>query len=400
MQRFDRYIAKNLLITTLFAVAILSGVFLLGNIFKEARPLFVGKHPSPFLILEFIFSVLPYSLLFTIPFSFLAAVMLVFGRLSADNEILSMRMSGRSLPRIALPVFVVASIFSGFCFWLNAEVSPKAKARVKTLLIDAVKEDPNKFLDPGVVQTQLADKRIYVRERAKKNGEDILYGLHIHDISEFGEKHKDDVNKAQKDGKLSAENSDADIEEVKKITGASKFYVYAESAKLEVDLKNSQIKLKLNNAFVIQSDENGIKTPITIGEVDPVIFSFDNKRKRRVKASAMTNNEIRAYLSEHPDLKTKDRAKFVHAITSRQSFSLACLAFAIVGVPLGIGAKRKDSSTGFVLSILIGLGYFLFHIFASQIEDDTSTVSTILFWLPNILALIIGVWLFRRFRSK
>lgn len=395
MQRFDRYIAKNLLTTTLFAVAILSGVFLLGNIFKEARPLFVGKHPSPFLILEFIFSVLPYSLLFTIPFSFLAAVMLVFGRLSADNEILSMRMAGRSLPRIALPVFIVAALLSGFCFWLNSEMSPKAKARVKTLLVDAVKDDPNKFLDPGVVQTQLADKRIYVRERKKINGEDILYGLHIHDISAFG------TDEAEGSEKPTAkdENPKPPIEDTE-TKGASTFYVYAESAKLEVDLKNSQIKLDLKNAFAITSDENGIKTPTNIGEVAPVIFNFDSKRTRRKKASVMTNSEIRAHLKENPDLRIKYRAEFAHAITSRQSFSLACLAFALVGVPLGIGAKRKDSSTGFILSILIGLGYFLFHIFASEIEDDTSTVSTILFWLPNILALIIGVWLFRRFRSK
>ncbi len=294
--------------------------------------------------------------------------MLVFGRLSADNEILSMRMAGQSLPRIALPVFVVAAILSGFCFWLNSEVSPKAKARVKNLLISAVKNDPNKFLDPGVVQTQLADKRIYVREREDDN----LYGLHIHDISSVDEDS----------------------------TVASNFYVYAESALIYVDMDKSQIKLKLKNAFALQNDSNGTKMPITVSDVDPVLFSFDNKRKRRIKASAMTNSEIRAYLAENPDLPKKKKADFVHAITSRQSFSLACLAFAIIGVPLGIGARRKDSSTGFILSIVIGLGYFLFHIFAGQIEDDTSKLSTFLFWLPNILALIIGTWLFRRFRSK
>ena len=396
MQRFDRYIAKNLLTTTLFAVTILSGVFLLGNIFKKARPLLVGNNPSPSLILEFIVSVIPYSLLFTLPFSFLAAVMLVFGRLSADNEILSMRMTGRSLPRIALPVFIVATLFSCFCFWLNAEASPKAKARVENLLYDALKDDPNKFLEPGVVQTHLADKRIYVRERSDSDNDNILYGLHIHDISKLEEEEEDKKSASSNEStsELLEEN-----QELKKAY-ASKSSVYAESAKLEVDIENSNIILKLNNAFAMHTDSNGTKIPVSIGEVNPVIFSFNNKKKRRVKASAMTNNEIRAYLKENTELSTKKRAEFVHAITSRQSFSLACLAFALIGVPLGIGAKRKDSSTGFILSILIGLGYFLFHIFAKQIEDDTSTISTILFWLPNILALIIGIWLFRRFKSK
>jgi lipopolysaccharide export system permease protein len=339
---------------------------MLGNIFKEARPLFVGKHPSPLLVLEFILSVLPFSLMFTIPFSFLAAVMLVFGRLSADNEILSMRMSGQSLARIALPVFVVAAILSGFCFWLNVEVAPHAKARVKTLLFEAVKEDPNKFLDPGVVQTQLKDKRIYVRDR-KGN---TLYGLHIHDVAALDK------------------------------SFASNFYIYAESALIYVDMETSQIKLKLQSTFALMEDSNGTKIPITVEDVDPVLFSFDDQKKRRMKASAMTNEEIRTYLATDPEISAKDRAKLSNAVTSRQSFSFACLAFALIGVPLGIGARRKDTSTGFILSMAIGMCYFLFHIFAGQIEDDSSDLSTILFWLPNALALIIGLWLFRRARSK
>lgn len=370
MLRFDRYIGKNIFTTTLFAVAILSGVFLLGNIFKEARPLFVGKHPSPILVLEFILSVLPFSLMFTIPFSFLAAIMLVFGRLSADNEILSMRMSGQSLWRIGLPVFTVAAVLSGFCFWLNTEMAPQAKSRVRNLLMDAVKEDPNKFLDPGVVQTQLKDKRIYVRERKKIDGKDMLFGLHIHDVSLVDDNY------------------------------ASNFYIYAESALIYVDVKTSQIKLKLENSFAFASDTNGTKIPVTIDDVDPVLFSFDNQKKRRLKASSMTNSEIRTYLATDPDIKPKSRAKFSNTVTFRQSFSFACLAFAFIGVPLGIGSRRKETSTGFVLSILIGLGYFLFHIFAGQNRNEASNTATILYWLPNFLALIIGIWLFRRARSK
>lgn len=366
MRKFDRYIAKNIIITTFFAVAILSCVFMLGNIFKEARPLFVGKHPSPWLIVQFIFSVLPFSLMFTIPFSFLAAVMLVFGRLSADNEIQSMRMAGFSLPRIAAPVFIFAILLSGFCFYLNSEVAPKAKSRVKTLLYDAVREDPNKFLDPGVVQTQLDDKRIYVRERI----DNTLYGVHIHFLGDEPE------------------------------STYSESYIYADSALIYVNIEKNQIQLKLKNALIMPTDDNSTRIPMKVDVVDPVLFNFDLNKKRRIKASAMTNNEIREYLATDPELSQKDRAKFSHSITSRQSFSLACIAFALIGVPLGMGSKRKETSTGFALSMGIGMAYFLFHIFAGQIKDDTSSLATTLFWLPNILAIIIAIWLFRKARYK
>lgn len=362
----DRHIAKQIISTTLFAVLVLSGVFLLGNIFKEARPLFVGTNPSPLLIIQFIFSILPFSLMFTIPFSFLAAVMLVFGRLSADNEIVAMRMAGRSIPRIALPVFVIAALLSALCLWLNVQVAPQAKGNVKNLLLSAVKEDPNKFLDPGVVQTQLEDQRIYVRERQG----DILYGVHIHTIGD-------------------------ETTELKE-----KSYTYAEKAKLFIDLEKGQLQLKLFNATVEAANSNGTLSPITIGEVDPVIFDFTLEKKRRARASLMTNSEIRQYLDEHPDLSQKKYNKFINQITHRHSYSLACLAFALVGVPLGMRSKRRESSSGFVLSLVVGLCYFLFHIFAGQSSSGSLSTSTFLYWLPNILALILGIYLLRRARKR
>ncbi|MFC4995415.1 LptF/LptG family permease [Rubritalea tangerina] len=362
----DRYIGKQIFTTTLFAVLILSGVFLLGNIFKEARPLFVGTHPSPYLVFEFIVSVLPFSLMFTIPFSFLAAVMLVFGRLSADNEIVAMRMAGRGLPRIALPVFLIAASLSAFCFWLNVQIAPQAKGHVKSLLIEAVQEDPNKFLDPGVVQTQLDDKRIYVKAREG----DMLYGVHIHDIGDESTQY------------------------------GEKLYTYAEKAHLAIDLDKGQLQLRLENATVETISNDGIHTPISIEAVNPVIFDFNTESRKSIKASSMTNKEIEQYLAENPDLEAERVADFKRQLTHRKSYSLACLAFALIGVPLGMTARRKESSSGFALSLAIGLGYFLFFIFANQSDADSAQLATILYWLPNALALMIGIYLFRRARRR
>lgn len=361
----DRHVGKQILGTTIFAVIILSGVFLLGNIFKEARPLFVGKHPSFFLVFQFILSVLPFSLMFTIPFSFLAAVMLVFGRLSADNEIVAMRMAGRSIPRIAVPVFIIGGLLSALCFWLNVEVAPKSKANVKNILLEAVKEDPNKFLDPGVVQTQLENKRIYVRDRE----DNTLYGVHIHDIG-------DESNNFQE-----------------------KSYTYAEQAELFIDMEGNKLQLKLVNATMETVDKNGSRSPVSIGDVEPVIFNFKMEDKRRIRASYMSNREIAEYLDENPDLTKKKKVDFVNEVTHRRSFSLACLAFALIGVPLGMQTRRRETSTGFALSLGIGLCYFLFHIFANQ-SKDSGTTTTIMYWAPNVLALLLGIYLFRRARSR
>jgi len=365
MRILDRYIAKQLFTSTLFAVAVLCGVFLMGMIFKQAKPLFVGAHPSPWLVVEFIGSVLPFSLMFTIPWSFLAALLLVFGRLSSDNELVGMRMAGQSLYRIAAPVFLIAGLFCAFCFWLNVSVAPQAKDRQKQLLFEAVQEDPNRFLDPGVIKTNLKDQIVYVEAREG----DQLTGLHVVQLK----KDKGDYPQG---------------------------YIYAEGAKLSVDRENGQLRLQNNDLFIdTEPTEKEEHTMVFIGE-SPLAFDYEQKKRRSLKASTMTNDRIREVLATRDDLEPKKRAELKHEITRRYSFSLACLAFACVGVPLGMTSRRKETSSGFAISIGIGLCYFLFHIAADQVKGKEGDLATILFWTPNILALIIGGWLFRRARSK
>src|SRR5438477_10380656 len=77
----DRYIGRQLLVTAIFAVAVLSVVLVLGNIFKKLLDLLVNQNAPASLIFSFIAYVLPFSLTFTIPWGFLTAVLLVFGRL-------------------------------------------------------------------------------------------------------------------------------------------------------------------------------------------------------------------------------------------------------------------------------------------------------------------------------
>ena len=106
MRISDRYIGKQVLLGTLYAVLILGLVLVLGNLYKKIQPLLVDQKAPLILVLRFVINVLPMSLIYTVPWGFLSAVLLVFGRLSSDNEITSFRVAGLSLVRLAVPVFV------------------------------------------------------------------------------------------------------------------------------------------------------------------------------------------------------------------------------------------------------------------------------------------------------
>jgi lipopolysaccharide export system permease protein len=78
--------------------------------------------------------------------------------------------------------------------------------------------------------------------------------------------------------------------------------------------------------------------------------------------------------------------------------SLACLSFACVAVPLGMKARRKDTSGGLVLSLGIGMLYYLFTLAAEGFESDTA--ATLALWAPNVLCGLLGLHLFRRARFR
>src|SRR6185369_6179829 len=111
MKIIDRYVSRQVLTSATFAVAVLSVVLVLGNIFKKLLDVLV-KDDAP---LEFILSImayiLPFSLTFTIPWGFLTAVLLAFGKMSAENELIALKSNGVSIARICAPVAFIAVVF-------------------------------------------------------------------------------------------------------------------------------------------------------------------------------------------------------------------------------------------------------------------------------------------------
>ena len=127
MRLSDRYIGRQVLLGTLFAIVLLSTILVMGSLFQNLRMLIVEFGAPASIIVEFILATIPFSLIYTVPWAFLTSVLLVFGRMSSDNELTGFRVAGISLKRLSLPVFAIGLALSALCLWLNLDVAPKAK---------------------------------------------------------------------------------------------------------------------------------------------------------------------------------------------------------------------------------------------------------------------------------
>lgn len=362
----DRYIGKQVLLGTIYAVIVLSLVLILGNLFKQIRPLLVEQNAPLEVVVRFVLNVLPFSLMFTVPWGFLSAVLLVFGRLSSDQEITGFRVAGVSLQRLAAPVFIIGALLSLGSLWLNLNIVPNAKASVAQLLYDQAASNPGSLLRPGVVSGGLGDASVKALIESREG--DWVNGFHLYQtrINEEGER--------------------------------TLSYVHADRASLSVIRERSQLRAQLTNAYFETRKPDSAPEIAIAGNAEPLLIDIRNPRNRKVRASSMTNQAIHQYLREHPDTPDKLRMRLIGEAHKRYSFSMACLAFAFVAVPLGLKARRRDTSGGLLLSLLIGVAYFMFTVLVDQFESERAAIMVL--WTPNALCVLLGLYLFRRARFR
>lgn len=368
MRIADRYISKQVFLGTLYAVLVLSLVLGLGKLFQDVRSLLVDQRVPLLLVIRFVVNVMPSSLIFTIPWGFLSAVLLVFGRMSSDQEVTAFRVSGMSLWRLSVPVFAVGALFSGVSLWLNSETVPKAKDSVRQMIFEQAARDPASLLKPGVVNGELSSDQSIKVLIEEKDGEWVR-GFHL-----FQFRQVDDEDQA---------------------TGA---YIHAARTSLKVLHDTNQLRAKLENAYFETYRADGTVEVGIAGEAEPLLIDLKDRRVKRLKANSLTNSEIHALLDHDETLDAKKRRDLRTEIVKRQTFSLATLAFAFIAVPLGLKSRRRDTSRGLFFSVLIGSAYFLITMLVDQFETETAI--SLALWAPNILCVLLGMFLFRRARFK
>jgi lipopolysaccharide export system permease protein len=176
---------------------------------------------------------------------------------------------------------------------------------------------------------------------------------------------------------------------------------YARTGKLEADLENKRILMHLYDARYQQRDE---KNPLDLRKIRDGINMAEGtlpisleelyeKEKKRPSRSALSIEQLLEQLkSENKNERSASRTE----INKRFSFPFSCLAFALIGVPLGVTAHRRETSIGFAMGLIVAVSYFLFVIIGDTLRSNPKVHPELLVWFPNILFLVLGAFLFRR----
>lgn len=371
MRVLNRYIFLDYLVIFLTTLGLITFVMTVGSLIKAVD--LMSRGISGLLILRFFLQNIPYILSFSMPISTLFAALLLFGRLSMDNEISAMKSCGLSLWRLAAPLILFSILLTGLCIYINCETAPNAKQANRELLQGAEVDQPVNLLEEGRFISDFPGLMIYV---GRKNGNAVK------DVVAY-ELGREGVRRSvrAKQGEIVADN---------------------ENRLLTVNLYDVRIEIPDP-----QDPLDVSKTTYINAEHYPVRLDFNQlagRQKRAKKKSSMTMTDllesIRSVEHDFPLLSAKDQLieknRLMIEANQRISLAAACFTFMLVGIPLGVKSHRKETSIGMVLSLAVVFIYYLFTIVAKALAGYPWLHPNLFLWIPLLVGQLLGFWLIKR----
>jgi len=364
MKTLNLYVTRGFLLTFFMAIGILTFGMLGGRLVQVIDLVAQGIPMMSFL--KFILYTLPVVLSFTVPLAVMVAVMMVFGRLSADSEITAMRACGISILQIVSPIILITFLFTAFSCYLQIEVGPPCLGKARMIASLAVIDQPLSLFTAGR-QSEIGDNRIVYIDN--KIGDNELRGIQIYEV-------------------------DDDFNIVRDISAAA--------GRLEVDKERRIMTISLENCIVRdRSSDFGTQSEPSFSDVK---FDIDygkafNSWEISRRPKFMTVPELLARIRMNVE-RNKSTTELEVELNQRIAFALSPIAFLLFGLPLAIQTSRRETSVGLFLSVILAGAFYLLVIICESLTDYPRLYPQYLLWIPTLVYQIAGAIMMYRITRR
>lgn len=377
MNLLDRHIFKHVLFTCAASVGLFAFVLIMVNAFKDLiGPLLAGQLGWD-LAGELVLMLIPVVAPFALPAGILTGVLLTLGRLSSDGEITAMRAAGLGLARIARPILILGVAGAAFALYANFYAMPRSRISFEKQLADALRANPIGLIAPKTFVRTFKGFVIYLGEKQGNIVRDFWYWR------------LDDMGRTTQFVRVGSGHFTYDEAAHELILSPVNVQVESRSAKAPEDFSESPM---------LTSFEKSDPVHLPLG-------SLFGRNQRQQKLREMTYDELATEAARVAALpvatggqKEHDRAVMKVLLARQEKFTLgvAVLSFAVMAVPLGIRVSRRETSANLGVAVALALGYYMLTVMVGWLDRHPEYRPDLLLWIPNVVFLALGVWLFRR----
>jgi LPS export ABC transporter permease LptG/LPS export ABC transporter permease LptF len=358
---FTRYILKEVLWHGLIGASVFTFVIFMRELTRILEAVVRNSAPFPS-VAEIFFLTLPAALKVTIPMGVLVGILLGLSRMAADSEVTAMRASGVSVRKF----LKIISVF-GIAAWVLALVNtvivePRSAAALAVLQNKLAATQISFEVQPHVFYEGFKNHVLYVEDVSSVSGAAVWKNVFDADISTPG---------------------------TPKITIAKEAVVSASGT--------DAIRLHLINGETHDTNSRAPDqyTITTFQETDIVISQppIPKPAQDAVPVAQLSTQEL--YRQKYNPNKEFARWYWIE-FNRRLALPTACLVLVLIGIPLGLSAKKGGKGAGFLLTIVLVFIYYFVSIIGVSLARGGKISPVLGVWMANIVFGLIGVVLLSR----
>ncbi|MBE6357793.1 MAG: YjgP/YjgQ family permease [Lentisphaerae bacterium] len=358
MRCLNWYVTKAFLITFGMAILVLTFAMTGANLIKVLE--FVSRGIPMAVFGKYMLFILPRILTFTVPWAVMVSVVLLFGRLSADNEITAMRACGVSIIQIISPILLITFLMTLLCLYLQVEIGPPLLWKSRSMMSNEAAERPMALFEPGSpfgYQEGNSNITISIDDRV---GENELRGVHF--------------CKTDLDGNI--------LQEINATRGV-----------IQANQEEMILYFTLYDCMMVNRSEDG-RSGVSRGYAKEFRFPFNygkeiNGQRIGERAKYMPVRELLGEIRRTKQMN-EDTTKLEIELNKRVAFALSPIAFLLLGMPLAIRTSRRETSIGLFISVILASVYFFSIILFESLDNITWIYPQYLLWIPNIVFQLLG----------
>ncbi|OGX07366.1 MAG: LPS export ABC transporter permease LptF [Omnitrophica WOR_2 bacterium GWA2_47_8] len=356
MRILRSYILKECILPFFLALAVLTCIFLLGNLIQLAN-LVINKGVKITMMGKVFLLYIPLLLGYTLPLACLISIILAFSRLSADNEILAIRTSGIHTKKILFPLMILGVVISLISIILNEKIIPFAHYEQRRVLKQLGASNPTALLEAGIFIHSFKNQILFIH----KIEDNKLYNVTIYQPQPNDRPTRTIIAKRGEFTPIPGENKI----KIKLMDGTSD----------EIDPRTPDNFYKLNfkNYFmtldISKEEGEGSKKP----------------KSMTLKELTQERERLQSLFIDPRRIDTEYHRKI--------TWSFASFFFILLGFPMAVITHRRERTINVALAMGCAVVYYLLSLGAEAISIQTSIPPMLAMWVPNVIAGIVAIFL-------
>ncbi len=361
MRILTRYVLSEVLSHAALGAALFTFVIFMRDLGRILELVVRNSAPLPSIAEIFLFT-MPMALTFTIPMGVLVGILIGLSRLAADSEITAMRASGIGAAQMVRMVALFVLVAWGLALVNNLVLAPKSAAALGRLQ-DRLKTSQASFeVQPRVFYEDFANYVLYVQDVQPAAGAAVWKGVFLANIT---------------------------TPAAPQVTMAQRGVIVNEGA--------NQLRLHLTDGSEHESVANHPQQySISTFQQTDIPLQLPVAEQQPREATPAAELPTSALL---PQARASDPAKarqYVIEFHRRLALPTSCLVLALVGIPLGLSAKKGGKSTGFVLTIGLVFLYYVVSLLGMSMARQGRIPAAPGIWMANLVFFIGGLILLWR----